>query len=44
MRAAHMTDSKTGKALELEEGVRFLDWTAGVAASLSLTSNQRTKD
>jgi hypothetical protein len=44
MRAAHMTDSKTGKALELEKAVRFLDWSAGVAARLSLTSNRPTKD
>jgi hypothetical protein len=44
MRAAHMTDCKTGKALELEKGVRFLDWSAGVAASLSLGSNHPTKD
>ena len=44
MRAAHMTDFKTGKPLEPEKGVRFLDWSAGVAASLSLTSNHSTKD
>ena len=30
VRAAHMTDSGTGKALKLEKGVRFLDWSAGV--------------
>jgi hypothetical protein len=42
MRAAHMTDSKTGKALELEKGVRFLDWSAGVAAGFSI--NHPTKD
>jgi hypothetical protein len=44
MRAAHMTDCKTGKALELEKAVRFLDWSDGVAASPSLTSNRPTKD
>jgi hypothetical protein len=32
IRAAHMTDSETGNALELEEAVRFLDWSAGVEA------------
>jgi hypothetical protein len=36
IRAAHVTDSETGNALELEEGVRFLDWAAGVAATVSL--------
>jgi hypothetical protein len=44
MRAAHTTDSETGNALELEKAVRFLDWSAGVAATLSLTSNHPTKD
>ena len=44
VRAAHMTDAVTGKALILEKGVRFLDWSAGVAASLSLTSKRPTKD
>jgi hypothetical protein len=43
MRAAHMADSETGRALELENGVRFLDW-PGVSATLSLTFNQLTKD
>ena len=37
IRAAHMTDSETGNALELEKGVRFLDWSVGVAATLSPT-------
>jgi len=32
IRAAHATDSKTGNALQLEEAVRFLDWSAGVKA------------
>jgi len=44
VRAAHMTDSETGNALELEKGVRFFEWSAGVAASLSLTSKRPTKD
>jgi hypothetical protein len=43
IRAAHMTDWETGNALELEKGVRFLDWSAGIAATL-LTSNHPTKD
>jgi hypothetical protein len=43
VRAAHMTDSVTGKALKLEKGVRFLDWSAGVAATL-LTTNRPTRD
>jgi hypothetical protein len=43
VRAAHMTDSVTGKALKLEKGVRFLDWSAGVAATL-LTTNGPTRD
>jgi hypothetical protein len=34
IRAAHTTDAETGKALELEEAVRFLDWSAGVAATV----------
>jgi hypothetical protein len=34
IRAAHMTDSETGNALELEEAVRFLDWSAGVEAGV----------
>lgn len=32
IRAAHAKDSETGNALELEEAVRFLDWSAGVEA------------
>ena len=32
IRAAHATDSETGNALQLEGAVRFLDWSAGVAA------------
>src|ERR1700722_9511361 len=32
VRAAHMTDSVTGKALKPEKGVRFLDWSAGIAS------------
>jgi len=43
VRAAHMTDSVTGKALKLEKGVRFLDWSAGVAATL-LTTNLPKRD
>jgi hypothetical protein len=43
MRAAHMTDSVTGKALKPEEEVRFLDWSAGVAATLP-TTNRPTRD
>jgi hypothetical protein len=43
IRAAHMTDSETGNALELEKGVRFLDWSAGIAATRP-TSNHPTKD
>jgi hypothetical protein len=35
IRAAHMTDAETGNALELEEEVRFLDWSAGVEAGYS---------
>src|SRR5580698_2472164 len=31
----NMTDSETGKALELEKAVRFLDLSAGVAAGKS---------
>jgi hypothetical protein len=38
-----MTDSVTGKALKLEKGVRFLDWSAGVAATL-LTTNVPKRD
>jgi hypothetical protein len=44
MRAAHTTDPETGNALELEKAVRFLDWSAGVAATLSPTPNHPTKD
>jgi hypothetical protein len=44
MRAAHTTDPETGNALELEKAVRFLDWSAGVAATLSLTPYHPTKD
>jgi len=43
IRAAHMTDSETGKALELEKGVRFLDWSAGVAA-IPATTNRPTRN
>jgi hypothetical protein len=32
MRAANETDSETGKPLEPEEAVVYLDWSAGVAA------------
>jgi hypothetical protein len=32
IRAAHATDFETGKSLELEKEVRFLDWSAGVEA------------
>jgi hypothetical protein len=32
IRAAHATDSETGNALQFEEAVRFLDWSAGVEA------------
>jgi hypothetical protein len=32
IRAAHAKDSETGNALQLEEAVRFLDWSAGVEA------------
>jgi hypothetical protein len=38
VRAAHMTDAVTGKALILEKGVRFLDWSAGVAATHATTN------
>jgi hypothetical protein len=44
IRAAHMTDAETGNALELEKGVRFLDWAAGVAATASLVPGRPTKD
>ena len=44
IRAAHMTDPETGNALELEKGVRFLDWSAGVAATISLAPDHPTKD
>jgi hypothetical protein len=40
IRIAHMTDSETGKTLELEKSVRFLDWSAGVAASHSPASKR----
>ena len=43
VRAAHMTDSVTGKALKPEKGVRFLSWSAGVAAAL-VTNNRPTRD
>jgi hypothetical protein len=43
VRAAHMTDSVTGKALKPEKGVRFLDWSAGIAATL-LTTNRPTRN
>jgi hypothetical protein len=43
VRAAHMTDSVTGKALKSEKGVRFLSWSAGVAAIL-VTDNYPTRD
>jgi hypothetical protein len=36
MRAAHMKDSDTENPLELEKGVRFLDWSAEVPATLSI--------
>jgi hypothetical protein len=39
-----MTDPETGNALELEKGVRFLDWSAGVAATISLAPDHPTKD
>jgi hypothetical protein len=38
--AAHTFDHETGHALELEKAVRFLDWSAGVAAAISHTPNQ----
>jgi hypothetical protein len=38
-----MTDSVTGKALKLEKGVRFLDWSVGVAAT-PLTTKRPTRD
>jgi hypothetical protein len=44
VRAAHSTDCETGNVLQLEKTVRFLDWSAGVAATFSLAPNQRTKD
>lgn len=44
IRAAHATDAETGNALELEKGVRFLDWSAGVAAPLPHTPEHPTKD
>jgi phytoene dehydrogenase-like protein len=43
VRTARMTDSVTGKALKLEKGVRFLDWSAGVAAT-PLTANRPAGD
>jgi hypothetical protein len=38
VRAAHMTDSVTREALKLEKAVRFLDGSAGVAATLPTTN------
>jgi hypothetical protein len=43
MRVAHLTDSETGKALEPEKEVRFLDWSAGVAETL-FTPKRPTRD
>jgi hypothetical protein len=43
IRAAHMTDPVTGKALKLENAVRFLDWSAAVAATLP-ASYRPTRD
>ena len=44
VRAAHMTDSVTGKPLEPEKAVRFLDWSAGIGTTLLSTKRPIGRD